>query len=221
MGYLNNTTVTVDAILTKKGRELLARGGNAFNITSFALADDEIDYDLWNQSHPLGDDKMGIVIENLPITEAVPDETQSMKYKLITLPEGTKAIPYIEPSVSTIALTTNTTTGIPIILKTKIWNDTGINSKPETNQTYSITLLDNTYVTVTGTGLSGIVSGKSTMYSGLTATSSDGTDAILNVSLLKTFAPALVNGKSTKIIITNNTYGSRLVIPITITDDSV
>ena len=38
MGYLNNTTVTVDAILTKKGRELLARGGNAFNITSFALA---------------------------------------------------------------------------------------------------------------------------------------------------------------------------------------
>ena len=131
MGYLNNTTVTVDAILTKKGRELLARGGNAFNITSFALADDEIDYDLWNQSHPLGDDKMGIVIENLPITEAVPDETQSMKYKLITLPEGTKAIPYIESSAATIGLTTNTTPGLSITLQTKIWNDTGINSKPE------------------------------------------------------------------------------------------
>ena len=25
MGYLNNTVITVDAILTKKGRELLAR----------------------------------------------------------------------------------------------------------------------------------------------------------------------------------------------------
>jgi len=222
MGYLNNTTVTVDAILTKKGRELLARGGNAFNITSFALADDEIDYDLWNQSHPLGDDKMGIVIENLPITEAVPDETQSMKYKLITLPEGTKAIPYIESSVSTIGLTTNTSNTISVLLYTKTWNDTQINTRPEANQTYSITLLDNTYVTVAGTGLSGVVSGKSTMYSGLTSNSNpDGTEARFSVSLLKTFAPALVNGKSTKIIITNNTYGSRLVIPITITDDSV
>ena len=41
MGFLNNTTVTVDAILTKKGRELLAQGTEAFNITKFALADDE------------------------------------------------------------------------------------------------------------------------------------------------------------------------------------
>ena len=105
MGYLNNATVTVDAILTKKGRELLAKGASSFNITQFALADDEIDYDLWNQSHPLGDDKMGIVIENLPITEAVPDETQSMKYKLITLSEGTKSIPYIEATPSSLVLT--------------------------------------------------------------------------------------------------------------------
>ena len=43
MGFLNNTSVTVDAILTKKGRELLARGQNEFNITKFALSDDEID----------------------------------------------------------------------------------------------------------------------------------------------------------------------------------
>ena len=32
MGYLDNSSVTVDAILTLKGRELLAKGGNAFNI---------------------------------------------------------------------------------------------------------------------------------------------------------------------------------------------
>ena len=43
MGYLDNSSVTVDAILTLKGRELLAQGGNAFNITQFALADDEVD----------------------------------------------------------------------------------------------------------------------------------------------------------------------------------
>ena len=43
MAYIDNQTITVDAILTKKGRELLAQNGN-LNITSFALSDDEIDY---------------------------------------------------------------------------------------------------------------------------------------------------------------------------------
>jgi hypothetical protein len=51
LGYLNNTIVTVDAILTKKGRESLAQGNGSFNITQFALSDDEIDYTLYNPSH--------------------------------------------------------------------------------------------------------------------------------------------------------------------------
>ena len=41
MGYLNNTSVVVDAILTKKGRELLAKGEDQFKITQFALGDDD------------------------------------------------------------------------------------------------------------------------------------------------------------------------------------
>ena len=52
MGFLNNTSITVDAVLTKKGREALARGQDEFNITKFALADDEIDYRLWDVTHP-------------------------------------------------------------------------------------------------------------------------------------------------------------------------
>ena len=36
MGYLDNTSVVVDAILTKKGRELLSRQDGSFNITQFA-----------------------------------------------------------------------------------------------------------------------------------------------------------------------------------------
>ena len=40
MGYLDNTTTTVDAILTKKVRELLARGQNEYHITKFDLSDD-------------------------------------------------------------------------------------------------------------------------------------------------------------------------------------
>ena len=69
MGFLNNTTVTVDAVLTKKGRELLAQGTNAFNITKFALADDEIDYRLYDTSHPNGTDFYGAVLEAMQLLE--------------------------------------------------------------------------------------------------------------------------------------------------------
>jgi hypothetical protein len=95
MGYLDNSTITVDAILTKKGRELLARGQNEFQITQFALADDEVDYDLYNPEHPLGTAFYGAAIENMPVTEALTDESQMMKYKLVTLPKGTARIPVI------------------------------------------------------------------------------------------------------------------------------
>jgi hypothetical protein len=105
MGYLNNSGISVDAILTRKGRELLARGQNEFNITHFALADDEIDYSLWNPDHPLGTAYYGITIENLPIVEAVPDETQNMKYKLVTLPKKTIRIPVISVPQTSVTLT--------------------------------------------------------------------------------------------------------------------
>lgn len=95
MGYLDNSTITVDAILTKKGRELLARGQNEFVITQFALADDEIDYGLYNTEHPLGTAYYGAAIENMPIIEALPDETLMLKYKLVTLPRGTVRIPVV------------------------------------------------------------------------------------------------------------------------------
>ena len=104
MGYLDNSSVTIDAILTLKGRELLARGGNAFNITQFAVGDDEIDYSLWNPDHPLGTAYYGTIIENMPITEAIPDETQALKYKLVTLPKQTTNIPVVTVGNTTITL---------------------------------------------------------------------------------------------------------------------
>ena len=95
MGFLNNTTVTVDAILTKKGRELLAQGTEAFNITKFALADDEVDYNLFDVTHPNGSDFFGKVIENMPLLEAIPDENHVMRYKLVTLPKTTTKMPVL------------------------------------------------------------------------------------------------------------------------------
>ena len=109
MGYLNNSSITVDAILTKKGRELLARGRDEFRITQFALADDEIDYDLYNPEHPLGTAFYGAAIENMPILEALPDETQMMKYKLVTLPKGQARIPQVSVGVESISLQANQT----------------------------------------------------------------------------------------------------------------
>jgi hypothetical protein len=107
MGYLNNTSITVDAVLTSKGRELLARGTNAFNITQFAISDDEIDYSLWNPDHPLGSAYYGVVIENLPMVEALPDESQMVKYKLITLPAGAITIPVLAVTPASLALASN------------------------------------------------------------------------------------------------------------------
>jgi hypothetical protein len=102
MGYLNNSVITVDAILTKKGRELLARNDGSFQITQFALSDDEIDYTLYNPSHPSGSAYYGEAIDNMPLLEAFPDEQQIMKYKLVTLPRGTAKLPVLDLGYASI-----------------------------------------------------------------------------------------------------------------------
>tara|TARA_Y100000389_G_C17401934_1_gene485816 strand:- start:544 stop:1200 length:657 start_codon:yes stop_codon:yes gene_type:complete len=104
MGYLNNNVVTVDAILTTKGRELLAKGDGSFSITQFALGDDEIDYTLYNPNHPSGSAFYGQAIENMPLIEAIPNEMQSMKYKLVTLPRGTAKMPVLDVGYTAITL---------------------------------------------------------------------------------------------------------------------
>ena len=104
MGYLNNQAVTIDAILTTKGRELLAKNDGSFRITQFALADDEIDYTLYNPTHPSGSAFYGEAIQNMPLLEAFPQETQIMKYKLATLPRGTAKLPVLDLGYSAISL---------------------------------------------------------------------------------------------------------------------
>ena len=104
MGYLNNTVVTVDAILTRKGRELLARNDGSFRITQFSVSDDDIDYTLYNPTHPSGSAFFGEAIEQMPLIEALSDETQMLKYKLITLPRGTSKLPVISAGYASITL---------------------------------------------------------------------------------------------------------------------
>lgn len=226
MGYLDNTSITVDAILTKKGRELLAKGKNRFQITQFALADDEVDYDLWNPAHPLGSDYYGVVIENMPITEAVPDETQSMKYKLITLPKGTNAIPYITlvGGITTITLTagTDNTLNEPNVVPQTLYNGKGTNvNSSMLNMTfgYTATILDKTYVDLE---VKAVAPGAPDMSggSGLNgdAETANSMSVIGMKFLVKPSAKTtnIATPKSTKLIVTANETGGRIVIPITI-----
>ena len=104
MSYLSSTSVVVDAILTAKGRELLARNDGSFRITQFSLADDEVDYTLYNPNHPSGSAFYGEAIEAMPIIQAYPNDMEIMKYKLITLPRGTAKIPVLDLGYNAITI---------------------------------------------------------------------------------------------------------------------
>jgi len=125
MAYLDNNVLTVNAVLTKKGREILAKTGG-LNITAFALADDEIDYTQFNPNHPLGSAYFDIAIRNTPIMEPITDESQLMKYKLVTLNEGVSAVPTISVAQSIITVNRDYTGEISI--------------SPSTTPTYNVTL---------------------------------------------------------------------------------
>ena len=106
MAYLDNSEIIVDAILTKKGREKLSTG-EGLNITKFALGDDEFDYTLYEPAHPKGSAFYDSAIKAIPITEASPDETQTLRFKLVTLPKGTTKIPVVEFGIPNITVTQN------------------------------------------------------------------------------------------------------------------
>ncbi len=129
MGYLDNTSITVDAILTKRGRELLSQGGlGAFNITQFALGDDEIDYTLFNEDHPNGSQFSGEAIENMPLIEAIPDEGNIMIHRLITLNSGTSKLPIVTTNIPKITL--NLGASFEVQPSTLNFNDVSAQSEP-------------------------------------------------------------------------------------------
>ena len=139
MGVLDNTTRTVDAILTKKGRELLAQGEGKFKITKFALADDEIDYGLYDITHPNGSNFYGQAIENMNLLEAIPNQTLAVKYFLTNeVGDGTTA-----PIVNITG-----TTSIKA-LQTGVFTATTDNYA---NELYEWVLEDTTYATIVTTG---------------------------------------------------------------------
>lgn len=218
MGYLNNQVVTVDAILTTKGRELLAKGDGSFNITQFALADDEIDYTLYNPSNPSGSAYYGEAIENMPLLEAFPDETQMMKYKLVTLPRDTAKMPTlaIGNSNPTIAQTE------PYVVKPTTLNYLGGNSTVESSG-YVFTVSDaRMFSSVIATG----IDTKASL--ALNSTTTNGTNVSktvigTSVTLTATGIPTLFGANKAiygTLTIIGRDSGARVQVPITVTRTS-
>jgi len=217
MGYLNNSVITVDAILTTKGRELLAANDGSFRITQFALADDEIDYTLYNPTHPSGSAFYGEAIDGMPLLEAFPNETQIMKYKLATLPRGTAKLPVLNLGYAAITLQQ----GAVIAITPQTLNYLGNDQVFETAG-YAATIADvrllNTF------DATGINTAAATA-ANLTSTTTIGTNVSSTITgtqftLRATTVNTLFGSNSTLVstlTVTGLDSGARITIPITIT----
>jgi len=219
MGYLNNSVITVDAILTKKGRELLARNDGSFRITQFALSDDEIDYTLYNPIHPSGSAYYGEAIDNMPLLEAFPDEQQIMKYKLVTLPRGTSKLPVLDLGYAAITLKQ----GAQLSITPQTLNYLGNTQTFETSG-YSATIGDIRLLSsFQGLGIQS------------TAATTSNTTQTIGTNVSKTIIGTQINLTSTTIntLFGTNTQlkttltvigldsGARLTIPVTITQNQL
>tara|TARA_B100001287_G_C22666368_1_gene523045 strand:+ start:220 stop:879 length:660 start_codon:yes stop_codon:yes gene_type:complete len=198
MGYLNNTVITVDAILTKKGRELLARNDGSFRITQFALSDDEIDYTLFNPTHPSGSSYYGEAIDGMPLLEAFPDESQIMKYKLVTLPRGTAKLPVLNLGYDAITLKQGA--ALAITPQTLNYLD---NEQTFETSGYSATIADTRLMnTFTGMGINS------------EAATAQNATTTLGTNVSKTVIGSQINLKATTV---NTLFGSNTTIRTTLT----
>jgi hypothetical protein len=218
MGYLNNQVVTVDAILTNKGRELLAKNDGSFRITQFALADDEIDYTLYNPTHPSGSAFYGEAIQNMPLLEAFPIETQIMKYKLATLPRGTAKLPVLDLGYSAITLVQ----GASLAITPQTLNYLGNTQTFETSG-YSATISDvRLFSTFTGIGIN--TPAAAAANAAVTSTTTLGTNVSTTVigsqiNLRATTVNTLFGSNtqlSATLTVVGLDSGARLTIPVTI-----
>jgi hypothetical protein len=215
MSYLSSTSVVVDAILTKKGRELLARNDGSFQITQFSLADDEIDYTLYNPNHPSGSAFYGEAIEAMPILQAYPNDTEIMRYKLITLPRGTAKIPVLDLGYTSITLKQ----GASLAITPQTLNYLGATSTFEQSG-YTATIGDvRTMASFNGVGIN------TPEATNLNSTTTIGTNVSKTVigttiNLTATTVNTLFGSNTalyTTLVVTGRDSGARISIPVTIT----
>tara|TARA_R110000782_G_scaffold5904_4_gene20475 strand:+ start:18355 stop:19020 length:666 start_codon:yes stop_codon:yes gene_type:complete len=217
MGYLNNSVITVDAILTTKGRELLAANNGAFRITQFALADDEIDYTLYNPNHPSGSAYYGEAIDGMPLLEAFPEESQIMKYKLATLPRGTAKLPVLDVGYTAISLQQGAQLAITPQTLNYLGNDQVFETAGYAATIADVRLLNTFNATGINTQAASDANATSTTTIGTNVSS---TIVGTQINLRATTVNTLFGSNSTllsTLTVTGLDSGARITIPITIT----
>lgn len=211
MAYLNNSSIICDAILTRKGRELLAQGRDGFKVSFFALSDDEIDYSLYNTDHPLGTNYADIVITSMPITEAVPDETVMMRNRLVSLPRKTVRIPVV--SVPQTTFTLNPGQNVTISPQTVNYTE------GNTTFGYSFILADSDvcsmYVSETAPGQQYAGTGNISS-AGMTENEMGSAVVLTGKSVVITANMLQLAARSTTLTIVGNETGGRVVVNITV-----
>jgi len=215
MGFLNNQIVTVDAILTSKGRELLAKNDGSFRITQFALSDDEIDYTLYNPTNPSGSAYYGQAIENMTLLEAFSNATQDMKYLLTTLPRGTAKLPIIDVGYTAITLNQ----GASLSITPQTLNYLGATQTYETSG-YTATIADVRLMnTFTGTGINTAAAQAANSTTTL-GTNVSKTVIGTTISLTATTVNILfgsLTSLSTTLTIVGRDSGARITVPLVVT----
>ena len=138
MGFLDNSgDIILDAVLTDLGRKRLAEGNGRFNISKFALGDDEIDYGLYDKNNSSGSAYYDINILQTPVLEAFTNNMSSMKSRLLSYSRND--LLYLP-----VILTNTTAGGQPFY--------TGLNS-------YVVLVDDTTVNTVAGEGTNALAAG--------------------------------------------------------------
>lgn len=217
MGYLNNSVITIDAILTTKGRQALAANDGSFRITQFALADDEIDYTLYNPSHPSGSAFYGQALDGMPLLEAFPEESQIMKFKLATLPRGTAKLPVLNVGYTSITLQQGATIAITPQTLNYLGNDQVFETAGYSATIADVRLLSTFTATGINTDAAAAANANSTTTIGTNVSSTvTGTQISLRATTVNTLFGSNSILVSTLTIVGLDS-GARITVPITIT----
>ena len=157
MGFLDLSTsgIILDAVLTDKGRELLADGIGRFSIAKFAFSDEEVDYGIIESfGRTVGKEK---IEKNTPVLEASTSGNLAQRYRLRSI--NNDALSLLPTVTVTSGLTlevvslTRTTLGGGVTSKSITISQAmieGVTIDPDlTDFSYRVTI-DNLFLTIRG-----------------------------------------------------------------------
>ena len=151
MGTLPHDTanISIDCVLTKKGREFLSKNDGSFSIVKFALSDDEVDYTIIKQyGIDVGKEK---IEKNTPVLEAITAESIAQKYKIVSV--SSQNLTYVPRLTLVSSLTSNVLSLLTSGTSTVVVQQTIVSGEsidPELiDQVYEVTL-NTRFLTLSG-----------------------------------------------------------------------